>query len=91
MSHKTVKPFALARTRVAVSKKEYAVQLALVQEQGQWKLDLPETLRRGIGPQWQDRLSAVEQLYLLLKSQLGDKLNCEAIRGLGGGLTATAQ
>lgn len=89
LSHKMGRPFAMARTRVSISQKDYAVQLAMVQEDGEWKLDLPETLRRGLGPQWQERLDTVEQLYLLLQSQLRGKLNCAAIRKLGSGMTAT--
>lgn len=57
-------------------------ELAFVEENGQWKMDVPESLRVAWGNQWQDRLTQMELLYLTLQSQMGGHLDCKALQGL---------
>lgn len=80
----------LVRATVVTNEKKSVVKLIFQQEEDRWKLDLPETLRRGIGENWEGQVDATEKVYLLLRSQMGDNLNCTMIRNLGAGLTATA-
>lgn len=87
LAHSLKKPFALVDARISLSQEDYKTSLVFRREHGFWKLDLPETLRRGLGEQWEGRLGMVENLYLMMKSQLGDKLNCDSIRALGGNLS----
>lgn len=77
------------RATITTNDKKTIVRLIFQQEEDQWKLDIPETLRRGMGDNWEGQLNATEQVYLMLRSQMGDKLNCTMIRNLGTGLTAT--
>ena len=46
------------------------------------KLDLPATLRLGMGEKWQNRIQLSEQLYLMMKQNMGDKLTCDTIASL---------
>lgn len=78
----------LVRASATSNEKKSTVRLIFQQEEDQWKLDIPETLRRGIGDNWEKQVNATEQVYLMLKTQMGDNLNCTMIRNLGAGLTA---
>ena len=76
------------RATVMMGDKESTVRLIFQQEKGQWKLDIPETLHQGLGANWQNQLDATEQLYLMLRSQMGDTLNCEMVTKLGSGMAS---
>ncbi len=76
------------RAAVTTGDKKSNVRLLFQQEEEEWKLDIPGTLREGIGENWESQLNATEQVYQMLKGQMGDKLNCTMIRNLGSGLTA---
>lgn len=52
------------------------------EEEGQWKLDVPQSLRVSMGENWEKQVGAAEQLYLVLKSQMGDQLGCGAVQTL---------
>ncbi|MBY0406922.1 MAG: hypothetical protein K2Q01_04470 [Rickettsiales bacterium] len=78
---------ALVRAYVTSGGKKNGVRLVMQQEEDKWKLDIPESLHRGLGEKWEDQLNATEQVYLLLRSQLGDRLNCASIRGLAAGMS----
>jgi hypothetical protein len=88
LSHKTDTGGAEVRAQTRIDDKQHNIRVVLQDEEGEWKLDIPESLRRGIGPKWETQLDATEQVYLMLKSQMGDNLNCTMIRNLGAGLTA---
>lgn len=60
-------------------------ELAFIKERGQWKLDLPESFRSAWDENWQQRLDQAELVYVTMKSQLGDQLNCDTLRGLVNG------
>lgn len=75
------------RVQVTTNEKKSIVRLIFQQEEEAWKLDIPESLRAGIGNNWENELNATEQLYLMLKSQMGSNLNCGMIRNLASGLT----
>jgi hypothetical protein len=49
------------------------------------KLDIPHSLKLAIGENWEKQVNAVEAVYLMLKAQLGGKLNCATVQGLAGG------
>lgn len=46
------------------------------------KLDLPATLRYGFGEAWENKINLTEQLFLMMKQNMGDKLSCDAIASL---------
>lgn len=80
----------LVRATVTTNDKKSNVRLIFQQEEDRWKLDIPETLRQGIGDNWEGQVNATEQVYLMLKKQMGGQLNCSMIRNLGAGLTTHA-
>lgn len=82
LSHTTKKSISRVAMRAAVSGSEYRVLLSFRKEGESYKLDLPDTLLQGLGKEWKARVDTTEKLYLFLKSQLGDKLNCDSIRAL---------
>lgn len=47
--------------------------LAFADEDGQAKLDLPETFRNGLGEDWPKTLDMLEQAYLMTRAQVGDE------------------
>lgn len=66
--------------RAATDKK--TLRLSFVEEAGLWKLDIPNTLQAGIGANWQKQVNMTEQLYLLMRQQMGGQLDCGMVRGL---------
>lgn len=46
------------------------------------KLDLPSTLRLGMGEKWENKVNLSEQLYLMMKQNLGNKLTCDTIASI---------
>lgn len=62
--------------------KQRVMRLVFVDEEGEWKLDTPESLRMAMGKNWQQQIDLAEQLYLLMKKQFGGKLDCQTIRNL---------
>jgi len=76
------------RAHITTGQTKSTIRLTFQQEEDTWKLDIPETLRHGIGETWESQLAATEQVYLMLRSQMGDNLNCSMIRNLGTGLAA---
>jgi hypothetical protein len=51
---------------------ETFVVLVFSREQNQWKFDFPETMRVGLGNDWEQQLADIEQLYVLSQSQSGN-------------------
>jgi hypothetical protein len=64
------------------------LRLAFIKERNGFKLDAPYSLRLAIGENWQKQVQMTENIYLMLKSQLGGKLNCAAVQGLAAGNAA---
>jgi hypothetical protein len=46
------------------------------------KLDLPETLHMGMGEKWREKLNLGEQLFLMMRQHMQDRLSCDAIWSL---------
>ena len=88
LSKKPMKKSMQVRAQATTNDKKTNVRLVFQQEENVWKLDIPESLRQGIGENWESQLNATEQVYLLLKAQMGDKLNCGMIRNLASGLVS---
>lgn len=43
------------------------------------KLDLPESLRIGLGENWQNKLNMAEQLFLLIRANAGGNFRCDQL------------
>lgn len=74
----------LVRVKIVDKNSEHTARLAFMQESAMWKLSVPETLSRGIGTEWQSKVAATEQIFLMLKTQMQGNLGCEAISALVG-------
>ena len=57
----------------------YYVRLAFVKDGSRFKLDIPESLRIGLGKDWANRAHVMEQVYLIMRSQFGGKLGCDQL------------
>jgi len=49
---------------------------------GSLKLDIPASLQRGLGEKWESKIQLSEQLYLMMRQNMGDKLTCDTLTGL---------
>ncbi len=58
------------------------MRLYFAQEEGKWKLDVPYSLSKSMGKNWEKQIEMVENIYLLMKQQLGGQLDCNMIRAL---------
>lgn len=58
------------------------MRLFFTQEEGKWKLDVPYSLSKSMGKNWEKQIQMVENIYLLMKQQLGGQLDCNMIRAL---------
>lgn len=54
-------------------------KLAYVQEDGAWKLDVPQTLRAGLGEKWKQTVDLTEQLFLAVRARGHQYVTCETI------------
>jgi len=63
--------------------KAYVARLVFVNSpDGNPKLSLPLSFRRGLGENWENNLQLSEQLYLMMKQNMGDKLTCDMLNDL---------
>lgn len=69
----------IVRASTMANGNQRIMRLHFSQEQGTWKLDIPSTLKAGIGDKWQQNVDMTEQLYLALRKQLGDQMNCSVV------------
>jgi hypothetical protein len=46
------------------------------------KLDIPASLRLGMGEKWESKINLSEQLYLMMKQNMADKLTCDTIASI---------
>ncbi len=72
-----------ASTEALGGQKRY-MRFYFVQEEGRWKLDVPESLRVSMGENWESQVNAAEQVYLALNSQFGGQMGCQAVQGVVG-------
>ena len=70
------------RARIREGKSERVARLAFSRENAVWKMNVPETLKHGIGPKWQAYVNATEQGYLFMQAQMGKKIGCDAVKVL---------
>ena len=45
-------------------------------------LDVPESLRIGLGEKWQDKLTMAEQMFLFIRQSSGGNFNCDMLPAL---------
>jgi hypothetical protein len=60
----------------------YVLRLIFLNSPSGPKLDIPASLERGLGTKWQDKIQLSEQLYLIMRQNMGDKLTCDMLNGL---------
>jgi hypothetical protein len=82
VSQKEVGSHVMIRASATDLGKQRFMRLFFVEEEGQWKMDVPESLRTSMGKNWEKQIELTEQIYLLMKSQLGAQLDCKTIRNL---------
>ncbi len=66
----------------ADNKTNYTFRMVFVNSDNKMKLDLPETLRTGLGENWKNKVDMSEQIFLLMKQNMKDKLTCDVLRDL---------
>lgn len=69
----------IVRAKIIEGGRSHIARLNFTQERGMWKMNLPETLKRGLGEKWQNYVNATEQAYLFMQQQLGTMPDCEAV------------
>ena len=56
--------------------------VAMVTEDGQPKIDLPESLRLGFGPNWQQKVDMIEKSYVSAKQYFGEQQSRQLLNTL---------
>ena len=46
------------------------------------KIDIPESFHVGFGENWQNKIQMSEQIFLMMKQNMGDKLTCDMLTNL---------
>ena len=82
VSEKKIDSHVMIRASVTDNSKQRFMRLFFVEEEGQWKLDVPQSLQTSMGKNWEKQIGAAEQLYLLMKTQFGGQLDCKMIQNL---------
>ena len=72
----------IIRASVTTGENKRFMRLVFVEEEGQWKLDVPESLHIGLGDKWEQQLNLTEQIYVVMQQQMGGQLNCSIIQNL---------
>lgn len=72
----------LVRIRFVAGEEVHYSNLVVTREQQSWKLNLPQSLRRSLGENWQRYVNASEAALLLAETQLKQPVPCEMIRSL---------
>lgn len=66
----------------ADNRSHYEFRLVFVGQPPNVKIDIPETFHIGLGDNWQNKVNFMEQLYLMMKQNMKDKLTCDMLRSL---------
>ncbi len=82
VSHQYLGKMIMLRASVTDLGKSRFMRLFFVEEEGRWKLDVPESLRTAMGKNWQQQIELTEKIYLVMRQQFGSKLDCNTIRSL---------
>jgi hypothetical protein len=82
MSQTALKNHTIIRAKTAATGKTRYLRLLFSKEHSKWKLDIPASLHQSMGEDWEKRLSLIEALYVALRQQMGDKLDCNTARAL---------
>jgi len=72
----------LVRVRIREGESERIARLVFSKENAIWRMNLPETLKRGLGPKWENYVTMTEQGYLFMQAQMGRPMGCDAVKAL---------
>lgn len=74
-------PYSIIRASTSITGQPRTMRLAFIQNNGgEWKLDVPESLRIGMGQNWKQQVDAMDQLYSYLHKQLKGGLGCPDLK-----------
>jgi hypothetical protein len=65
-------------TMPASNKTHYIFSMVFVDN----KVDIPESFHVGLGENWQNKIQLADQLYQMMRQNLGDKLTCDQLNDL---------
>lgn len=82
ISQKPLGKHMLVRASAQDGRQDHVLRLVFSQEEAKWKLNVPESLHLWLGDNWQNRITLIEQLYLMLRQQFGDRLDCSSAQAL---------
>ena len=78
-SEETVGPRTTVKATMPASNKTHFVFRIVFQDN---KIDIPESFHVGLGDKWENKIQLAEQLYLMMRQNLGDKLTCDQLNDL---------
>ena len=82
VSHQYLGKIVMVRAKITDLNNQRFMRLFFVEEEGLWKMDVPESLRTAMGKNWQQQIELTEKIYLVMREQFGAKLDCNTIRSL---------
>lgn len=69
-------------TMPASNNRIHTLKLAFSGSGNDLRLDLPESLQRGLGEDWENKIQLAEQLFLFIRANSGGNFNCDQLNGL---------
>ncbi len=72
----------IIRAKTTYNGTQRYMRLIFSMEENKWKLDVPASLERSMGPKWEKQVQTIETMYLLLRQQMGGKLDCSTVQAL---------
>jgi hypothetical protein len=66
----------------AAANKHYIFRLVFDQTASGPKINIAESFHAGLGEKWENKVQLSEQLYLMMKQNMGDKLTCDMLNNL---------
>lgn len=83
VSETSAGPWRVVRAGMTdISGKWRVAKLYFAKDGGRWKWDVNETLHHGLGEKWQKQINVMEQLYLLMRAQMGGHVTCAMVKQL---------
>ncbi len=66
-------------TMPAGNNMQYILHMVFTRTDRGIQFDIPGSLQRGLGKNWENKIQLAEQIYLLLRQNLGGKLTCDKL------------
>ncbi len=82
-SEQQANEFTIVKTSMpAPDNRQHILRLAFADSEGKPRLNINESLRIGLGDNWQNKIQMAENLFLMIRANAGGDFSCNQLNGL---------